>query len=315
MLDLNVILTVFPLKRGKAVAIMYGANTPILRNVIAEQLKFEEAEALGAYPRAGFEFNEFLPSERFEHESKMAVALAASQILKAKQDLELHAKLDEVIELMQGNSTDMGVTLFMPHVIDFVLKKTADIVRRLNMTARARKMIEITHEMLEVLNYQLENPIDDDVMDYLQGKGLLCVLWTVDPSAKAEEVLATFMRKATEPQLVPVESENGELILVEQTALEPLIVYLDGDDKSTAEPSEDIFDLMSKTSDAKSTTSEDGAGGEVDEQLEIEAYQEEKLEEAQRPMLIIPPAWTPINQAGNAVFKYTFFRHVRNRGM
>ena len=48
------------------------------------------------------------------------------------------------------------------------------------MLSKARKIIQITPEISDILNHYLENPIDSEVMNYLFDKEILAVLWSVD---------------------------------------------------------------------------------------------------------------------------------------
>lgn len=48
------------------------------------------------------------------------------------------------------------------------------------MVSRTRKIIQITPDISDILNRYLENPIDGEVMNYLYGKEILAILWSID---------------------------------------------------------------------------------------------------------------------------------------
>jgi hypothetical protein len=48
------------------------------------------------------------------------------------------------------------------------------------MFSRARKIIQITPEISDILNRYLENPIDEEVMNYVYDKEILAVLWSME---------------------------------------------------------------------------------------------------------------------------------------
>jgi hypothetical protein len=47
------------------------------------------------------------------------------------------------------------------------------------MIAKTRKIIQITLEISDILNRYIENPIDEEVMNYVNDKEILAVLWSV----------------------------------------------------------------------------------------------------------------------------------------
>jgi hypothetical protein len=48
------------------------------------------------------------------------------------------------------------------------------------MFSRARKIIQITPEISDILNRYLKNPIDEEVMNYVYDKEILAVLWSME---------------------------------------------------------------------------------------------------------------------------------------
>lgn len=64
-----------------------------------------------------------------------------------------------------------------------------------------RKIVKIKPEMLEILYYEIENPLDDDVMNYIFTKEILIFLWKLgETDTRApEEVLNIFHRAIAEP--------------------------------------------------------------------------------------------------------------------
>lgn len=219
---------------------------------------------------------------------------------KAEADrLELY---DTVIRLMGESAPEAGVTLFMPHVMDFALKKTADVARRLGLTTRGRKLVKMTPAILETLNYQLENPLEEDILAYLNDKDVLVVLWMADPSTQAHEELSRYVEKVTELTTVVTEDENGDALTVELKLLEPLIVYLDQDNRSrySLVAPERVSEVEPARASSRfsrvSRASQDTRGST----------------KSQRFTLTISPVWTPTNAAGNAMHCFAFFRNVRN---
>lgn len=229
---------------------------------------------------------------------------------------------------MWERANDMGVTLFMPHVADVALKKTLDTARFLMMIPRARKPVQITSELLLTLSYKLENPLDDTIIDYVYGKDLLAVLWASDPRKDPADIMNQFVKEVSE--LMPVhkdegaeDNENQERISVEvlERMLDPLIVYLDGEEvapkRETHRASPSLFLTQTIKPQRQSGSSVEKENQEAKEAAEIStprtsggSQRKMTIVDDDRAKLVIPPVWTPANQEGNFMLMYTFFRNV-----
>lgn len=241
-----------------------------------------------------------------------------SEIRKA--EAELHAKLDNIIQLMQENASDMGVTIFMPHVVDIAIKKTAEVGRSLHLFNRARATIQIQKEMLPILNYRLLNSLDNGILEHLYGKDMLAVLWSADIKSSVTESLSQFVTNVNEP--LPALDENGNRVSGEfpLRVLDPFIVYLD--DKEGENPTRDIKSILKTSASAEtdsrgSRTSGSTIGVDSRPSQGISRVSHRRstvvflTDDDGRPKLTIPAVWTPANQPGNAILMYTFFANVR----
>lgn len=242
-----------------------------------------------------------------------------SEIRKA--EAELHAKLDNIIQLMQDNASDMGVTIFMPHVVDIAIKKTADVGRSLYLFNRARATIQIQKEMLPILNYRLMNSLDNGILEHLYGKDMLAVLWSADIKSSVTESLSKFVTNVNEP--LPALDENGNRVSGEfpLRVLDPFIVYLD--DKEGENPTKHNKSILktsvsAETDSRGSRTSGSAIGVDSRPSRRISRAISQRrstvvfnTDDDGRPKLTIPAVWTPANQPGNAILMYTFFANVR----
>lgn len=228
--------------------------------------------------------------------------------MKEKMDSELYEKLDTVIEMMQSNAAETGVTLFMPHVADVAWKKTLEASRILMLNSRARKTVQLTQEMIATLNYKLNNPIEDDVINYLIGKDILAVLWTADPRKQISEVLNQFVKNVSEPMADEVDPDAVEIepIFIRPRILDPLTVYLDASQNAT----DDTISMITKRVSIKSHKSQNSVKTEIEESRSEKSIEKQFADDDDRPTITIPPVWTPANQFGNFMFMYTLFRSV-----
>ena len=234
----------------------------------------------------------------------------------------------------------MGITLFMPHVAKDAFRKTLETAKWLSLVNRAGKMIQITPDMMETLNYNLENPIDDRILEEIFYKDIYAVLWYMDPRIAVTDVLEEFIQRVSEPVEYAVEGEESvwETILdslvidpikyeesergsfestvieASETDLEKSSATLQGSFKPSAET------LVKKRSSIRISKRQPSVREQSIRQsimerkskieLDVELESEGSSEIVDDGLVTIPPVWSPANQSGNAIFMHQFFRNV-----
>lgn len=242
---------------------------------------------------------------------KYKLSQEAAQMLKEKLETETREKLNNVIELMRENASDQGVTLFMPHVVDFAFKKTSEAAKWLSLLSRTRKIIQISPEIFETLNRYLENPIDVNVTNYLHEKDILAVLWSAD-RADTEKVLNDFVKKVSEPQSSTDDEGNRVSGDFQPSLLDPLIVQ-PGDEKvadtlsEDAEAGETKEDRVEQESQMSEENLSDIRASRNLINSKLSGSGESKISEN---FVTINPVWTPANKEGNALLMFFFFSKV-----
>jgi Domain of unknown function (DUF4746) len=241
-----------------------------------------------------------------------------------------YAELDEVIGLMKKNAIGTGVTLYMPHVAETGYRKTHETSKWSSIVQKAMKIVTLTPELMEILNYRLENPLDDMICEYIYDKDILAVLWFSTSRTPVTKVLKTFIESVTEPQ--PVEDEDGNRI---SGAFKPAIlnslrvtdngeeyeeiieITIERDEMPMGEDEDEIVEEMLENEELASMIAEDENVINENENDEGENLKEDEMmeEDPEKEIIIeggitIPAMWTPANQPGNAVMMYTFFRNV-----
>lgn len=103
-------------------------------------------------------------------------------------------------EIMQ-HIIDMGITIFFPHVMKEAYRKTSDIADKMELTCKDRKIVKMKPEYLEILHYDIENPLPDDVIEYIYTKEFLIFLWKLGETdtRSPEEVLKIFHKAIADP--------------------------------------------------------------------------------------------------------------------
>ena len=215
---------------------------------------------------------------------------------------------------MAESVNDMGVTLFMPHIAESAVKKTSETAKWSGMTVRAKKFINFTTDILEPMKVYVENQMDDDIIEYLREKKVFAMLWGTEARTIVETVLGEFIIKVTQP--MPATDENDNEILL-PSVLKPLVVYLDEEsndqdtfsNKTPSEKSRKSTTTKEETPRTSQDSKRSAAESVFSDKEEIIVIQNITPDE-ERPKLIIPPAWTPVNREGTFFCLYTFFREV-----
>lgn len=103
--------------------------------------------------------------------------------------------------MISQHIVDMGVVVFFPHVMKDAYRKTSDIADKMELTCRDRKIVKLKPEMMEVLFYEIDNPIPDEYLEYLYGKEILIFLMKLGDTdtRQPEEVLQIFFKTVAVP--------------------------------------------------------------------------------------------------------------------
>lgn len=156
----------------------------------------------------------------------------------SRVETELRAKWDEIIESFATNGSDMGVTMFMPHVAKDAYKRCLETSKWLGLVSRSRRMVQIDAKTMSMLNYKLENPMPDEILERIYEQDIFVVLWqqNLHENEAIEKILDDFVRNVSEPR--QRESALGEELvpgggIIQPRILNPLIIYLDDNPKDS----------------------------------------------------------------------------------
>jgi thioredoxin domain-containing protein 3 len=187
----------------------------------------------------------------------------------------------------------------MPHITKPLIKSTAVTAKRLGLFNENQKKIKITDDKLPTLHYKLENPIEDEVLNYILDKDLYAVCWLGEPSYKIEETLQLYVKRVSEPAArATITSEDLEEKAIESRMLEPLII-----DPTTGE--EEPKDIIAIARNTLFGTSLMALMEEKERNSSVKSFSPSEVSD--KEMLVIPPVWTPSNKEGNAMFLYVYF--------
>ena len=211
---------------------------------------------------------------------------------------------------------DAGITLFFPHTLKEAYRKTADIGDKMELTCKERKCVKIKAEMMEILNFEVDNPMSEDLMSYLYHREILIFLWKLgETDTRApENVLKIFHKAVAEP--IRILNDQGEPTGNNLPALlESVEVNLEEEKSRSSTPSVSRLSIKSdrRTSiinileekKAADLAAKKGSDGRDSGGSNMDAIDEEP-----KPLLKVPACWTPHNKRANAAYIYIFFRNV-----
>ncbi|XP_059607712.1 uncharacterized protein LOC132255626 [Phlebotomus argentipes] len=258
--------------KGKVVNLMFGANVPKLMKLIAEELKIEKSVRAGEGERTFFEFQELTPAEmeRVEEKQRLeeeAVRAEQESMKKKRRDFIVHVTDD-----IMTNIRDHGVMLLMPQIPKDSFRRISESADPFGVCCKDKRIVKLMPDMLEILHFECDNPLPEDVLEVIFNKELQAVAWKVadQETRPVEEVLQLVHAALTDPQFVTTQNDAGEEVEVQ---LSPVLCAAELD-PPRATPSPSL----------------------------------EKVEE--RPKVLVPAAWTPLNRRANAALIYLFFRSL-----
>ncbi|EDS34478.1 conserved hypothetical protein [Culex quinquefasciatus] len=289
---------------AKIVNLMYGTNVPKLINMITEELDIELKCRAGEVERKYYELHELTPEEQEREDAKRAIEENAERIekeaaIKKRRDYIIHV-FDEIMT----NIPDMGITLFMPHVHKDVYKKMNENAEKHDLHFKEKRLVHLNPKMLEVLHFDCENPIEDDIFEHIFYKDVQAYVWKLqeDVSRTPEDVIADFVQFLTEPSEVLDADGNVEKVI--PPLIEPLEMHYNQNDgtwkpliknppKKGAKGAKPTPELAAATTSSASMSSS-----------------KETFDEESCPKMFIPGIWSPTNRRATAALFYLLFRHL-----
>lgn len=171
--------------------------------------------------RVSYNIEELQP---IEAEMKRIIEEAAAEtarIENAAKEFKRVQYLTKVTDCIMENMPDIGVTIFGPQVNRDMFKKLSEPADALKIQCKDRKMIEISEEMFDTINFKCNTPLPKDVQEQFYGKEALVCFWKA-PSEQDDvaRILVNYARILTSPRPVPPDSPD-------ESQAAPIITPLD----------------------------------------------------------------------------------------
>lgn len=169
--------------------VYFGANAPELIDLITVKIEF----CRGHQNEEDCSRNLYQLFQMTETELERYQARKVESFQKRKAEEEELAKkqrkyIEYVTEEIMSRAGDLGVTLFMPHVIQKNwFKSVVDAGDKLRLTAKEKTTMKITGANLGVINFEQQD-FPKVLFEYLSGKEVFAVCWkTSDDELRSTE--------------------------------------------------------------------------------------------------------------------------------
>lgn len=273
--------------------LLFGCNVPRIIAIIIAELGLEEKYKAGEYERTFYEFDEMTPEEN-DREVLLRAEEEEIERIEIEQAIEQRKEyIRHVTDEIMTHITDMGIVVFFPHVMKEAYRKTADIADKMELTCKERKCVKLKPEMLEILHFEIENPLPDDLLEFLYSKEVLIFLFKLGEAdtRSPEEALNVFFRTIAHP--TPILDEHGEN--ASGHSIPPILDAIElAPGEEIPEPKPEILKGNRKFPPKP------------------QPVVEKKPDDPNVKKVRIPAAWTPTvtNRRATAAYIYIFFRNV-----
>lgn len=170
---------------GRIINSYYGTNSRELIEILEQEIAmFKSGEQTG---RQTFELREMslLEGQRFRTKREELIFNRIQDQLK-KQQL-VHDYRMKVTDNIMDNVADVGVTVFLPHVMDDkLIENLVEPAAQSNMTMKTHVITKITKEDLEMINFGSQN-MSPLLFNHIRDRDVLIVAWKM-PSGELRPV-------------------------------------------------------------------------------------------------------------------------------
>ncbi|XP_016951655.1 microtubule-actin cross-linking factor 1, isoforms 6/7 [Drosophila biarmipes] len=193
---------------GRAVNLLFGSDVPKLIALLTRELE----KVVQRQPRPiTYRMDELQPIEVEQQRIKMEAIERAERIereIKHKKQVDY---LTQVTDSIMENMPDIGVTVFGPQVNRDMFKKLTEPAEPLKMQCKDRRVIQVSSDQFEVVNFSCKNPLPPDVIEQLDGKELLMCFWKIDESiGTVPNVLMAYANELTKERVAPPNEDIPE---------------------------------------------------------------------------------------------------------
>lgn len=164
-------------QNGQIINSFYGCDLVALLDIINEEIVSLKSGEIVNRPKSDLNAMSPLEAHRFRIMREDLIQKRKSD-QKTKQQLVYDYRMFLTDNIMD-NTADVGVTVFMPHVLDNVnelLSNLTEAAAETSMVLKQHVMAQITTDDLEMINFDAEN-LHPMVYSHIRGHDVLIVAW------------------------------------------------------------------------------------------------------------------------------------------
>lgn len=160
---------------GRIVNSYYGTNVTELLDILKREIAlFKSGEQTG---RQTFELREMSSLEGQRFRSKREEMISTRLQDQSKKHQLVHDYRVQVTDNIMDNVSDVGVTVFLPHVIDDkLIENLTEAAGQHNMTLKTHVITKISKEDLEMINFDKEN-MSPLLFNHIRDQDVLIAAW------------------------------------------------------------------------------------------------------------------------------------------
>lgn len=153
----------------------FGCNVTALLNVIKEEIDiYKSGEEM---QRAMVDLNEMSQIEAHRFRIMREDLIRGRKLEQQKNYQMVYDYRMVLTDKIMDNTADIGITVFMPHVLDKdLIKNLTEAAAGMSMTLKQHCTTKITKEHLEMINFDGEN-LSSMVFNHIRDRDVLIVAW------------------------------------------------------------------------------------------------------------------------------------------
>lgn len=155
---------------------------PFLVDLILKELDTERRTRIDPQnsARIYYELDEMTLVERERYDAMQKIEDDNERIEKESEERRHFEYITFVTDSIMKNSSDMGVTVLMPHVISRdLLKRLSDPADKLQLVAKDKKTVQALREHIDLLDLCAVESMPQYLVDHILNRDVFVVCWKV----------------------------------------------------------------------------------------------------------------------------------------
>lgn len=164
----------------------FGSNVPELIELIIKELDIERRtrdSGAETNQRIYYELTEMTPVELERYNKKRLHDEECERIEREAAQRRRHEYVTFVTDQIMLNASDLGVSVFMPHVISRdLMKRLTEPADKCQLVAKDKKYVRLAPEHTEVIGFDGRDPMPQYLLKHIGCNEVFMVCWKMTES-------------------------------------------------------------------------------------------------------------------------------------